>query len=139
MIISSDANLTACEWMNWDEEKARRNHVNKSIVAMTIAHVVTFNAIFEIDLKLKIILLNDVIIYESNSLKLVNLINEYRNLFKDKDMIVTILKKEWMLIILKSNAILKLARVYFVKRKKREIIDSTLDKLHEKSKMRFLT
>lgn len=139
MIISSDANLTVCEWMNWDEEKARRNCVNKSVVAMMITHVVTFNAIFEINLKLEIILLNDVTIYESNSLKLVNLINEYQDLFKDKDIIVTIFKKEWMLIILKSNAILKLARVYFVERKKREIIDSMLDKLHEKSKMRFST
>lgn len=44
-----------------------------------------------------------------------------------------------MSIILKSNAILKLARVYSVERKKREIIDSTLDKLHEKSKIRFST
>lgn len=104
-----------------------------------IAHVVTFNAIFEIDLKLEIILLNDVTIYEFNSLKLINLIDEYQDLFKDKDMIVTILKKEWMLIILKSNAIFKLARVWFVERKKREIIDSTLDKLHEKNKMRFST
>lgn len=77
MIISLDVNLTACEWMNWDEEKARRNRVNKSVVAMMIAHVVTFNAIFEIDLKLEIILLNDVTIYEFNSLKLVNLIDEY--------------------------------------------------------------
>jgi len=61
---------------------------------MMIAHVVTFNAIFEIDLKLEIILLNDVTIYEFNSLKLINLIDEYQDLFKDKDMIVTILKKE---------------------------------------------
>jgi len=59
-----------------------------------ITHVMTFNAIFEIDLKLKIILLNDVTIYESNSLKLVNLINEYQDLFKDKNTIVTIFKKE---------------------------------------------
>ncbi len=139
MIISSDVNLTACEWMNWDEEKVRRNRVNKSVVAIMITHVMTFNAIFEIDLKLKIILLNDVTIYESNSLKLVNLINEYQDLFKDKNTIVTIFKKEWMSIILKSNAILKFARIYSVKRKKREIIDFTLDKLHKKSKMRFLT
>lgn len=139
MILSSDANLTACEWMNWNKEKARRNHVNKSVVVMTIAYIVTFNAILEIDLKLEIILLNDVTIYEFNSLKLVNLINKYQNLFKDKDMIVTIFKKEWMLIILKSNAILKFTHVYFVERKKREIINSTLDKLHKKSKMRFLT
>ncbi len=139
MILSSDANLTACEWMNWNKEKARRNHVNKSVVVMTIAYIMTFNAILEIDLKLEIILLNDVTIYEFNSLKLVNLINKYQNLFKDKDMIVTIFKKEWMLIILKSNAILKFTHVYFVERKKREIINSTLDKLHKKSKMRFLT
>ncbi len=77
MIISLDVNLTACEWMNWDEEKARRNYVNKSVVAMMIAHVMTFNAILEINLKLEIILFNDVTIYKSNSLKLVNLINEY--------------------------------------------------------------
>jgi len=139
MIISSDANLIACEWMNWDEEKARRNHVNKSVVTMTIAYVMTFNAILKIDLKLEIILFNDVTIYKLNSLKLVNLIDKYQNLFKDKDTIVTIFKKEWMLIILKSNAIFKLARVYSVERKKREIIDSTLDKLHEKDKMRFST
>ena len=44
-----------------------------------------------------------------------------------------------MLIILKSNAIFKLACIYSVERKKREIIDSTLDKLHEKDKMRFST
>jgi len=68
--------------------------VNKSVVVMTIAYIVTFNAILEIDLKLEIILLNDVTIYEFNSLKLVNLINKYQNLFKDKDMIVTIFKKE---------------------------------------------
>jgi len=68
--------------------------VNKSVVVMTIAYIMTFNAILEIDLKLEIILLNDVTIYEFNSLKLVNLINKYQNLFKDKDMIVTIFKKE---------------------------------------------
>lgn len=137
MIMSSDANLTACEWMNWNEEKVRRNRVNKSVIMMIITHIVAFNAIFEIDLKLEIILFNDVTIYEFNSLKLVNLIDEYQDLFKDKDMIVAIFKKEWMSIILKSNAILKLTRIYFVERKKREIIDFTLNKLHEKSKMRF--
>ena len=68
--------------------------MNKSVVMMTIAHVMTFNAILKIDLKLEIILFNDVTIYKSNSLKLVNLINEYQNLFKDKDTIVTIFKKE---------------------------------------------
>lgn len=139
MIVSSDANLTACEWMNWKERKVRKYHVNKSVVVIAIAYVVAFNAIFEIDFKLEIILFNDVTIYKSNSLKLVNLINKYQDLFKDKETIVAILEKEWMLIIFKSNAILKLAHIYFERRKKREIIDSTLDKLHEQSKMRFST
>lgn len=61
---------------------------------MMITHIVAFNAIFEIDLKLEIILFNDVTIYEFNSLKLVNLIDEYQDLFKDKDMMIAIFKKE---------------------------------------------
>ena len=44
---------------------------------------------------------------------------------------MNISKKEWMLIFLKSDVIIKPSRVYPVSQKNKNVINETFNKLHE--------
>ena len=48
----------------------------------------------QIDFNLKHVLSNDVIVYEIEMFELVNLVNNYQNIFRDSDFIVDIFENE---------------------------------------------
>ena len=95
------------------------------------------NIMSQIDFNLKHVLLNDVIMYEIEIFKLINLMNSYQNIFRDFDFIVNIFENEWMFINFKFKIVFKFNKIYFLKIKNRNFIDVIFDKLHQQNKLHW--
>ena len=92
----------------------------------------------QIDSSLKHVLFNDVIVYEVEMFELINLMNNYQNIFRDFDFIVNIFENEWMFINFKFETVFKFNKMYFLKVKNRNFIDVIFDKLHQQNKLHWI-
>ena len=62
----------------------------------------------------------------------------YFNFWHDDDFIVRVLENEWMSINFKSNAKIKIVKIYSLKFNDRKFVDEIFDKLHEQNRMKFI-
>ena len=91
----------------------------------------------QIDFNLKHVLFNDVIVYEIEMFELINLMNNYQNIFRDFDFTVNIFENEWIFINFKFETVFKFNKIYFLKIKNRNFIDAIFDKLHQQNKLHW--
>jgi hypothetical protein len=81
-------------------------------VVFTIFAIVMF-IVSQIDFNLKHVLFSDVIVYETKMFEIINLINNYQNIFQNFDFIVNIFEKKWMFINFKFKITFKFNKMYF--------------------------
>ena len=93
-----------------------------------------------IDLSLKYICVNEVIIYnQSIAVAIIHfIVDEYQNLFIDQKTTIDISKNQWMFINLKSDVTIKSFKIYSLDQKDKKIVDITFDKLHTQDKMHYI-
>ena len=75
--------------------------------------------------------------YKTKMFELINLMNNYQNIFRDFDFIVNIFENEWMFINFKFETVFKFNKMYFLKVKNRNFIDVIFDKLHQQNKLHW--
>ena len=94
-----------------------------------------------IDFQLKIVLFNDIIVYEFSNVatQLTTVIDEFPIIWNDQSTTVDISKEQWMSINLKFDVSVKSAKVYSISAKNRKIIDKIFDKMHVDDKMIWFT
>ena len=96
------------------------------------------STISQINLKLKHVFSNDVIIYDLDVIDIINLIENFQNVFHDVEITVNISKKKWMSINLKSNVILKINKIYSLNNKNKKFMNVIFDKFHEQKKLHWI-
>ena len=106
--------------------------INANVFAINIKVSIIF-----IDLTLKYILFNNVIVYnESNVIiRITKIINVFFTIWSDQKIIVDIFENQWMSITLKSNVKFKSIKIYSINIKDREIINIIFDKMHIDNKI----
>ena len=110
---------------------------NEFIVSFISSSQLIVFTVSQIDSNLKHVLSNDVIVYEAKMFELINLMNNYQNIFRDFDSIVDIFEKKWMSINLKIDAMSKFNKMYLLNVKDRNFIDVIFDKLHQQDKLHW--
>ena len=109
-----------------------------STIFTNISITLIMSIISQIDFSFEHVLFNEIIVYNQNVFDLVNLMNNYQNIFQNNDIIVNIFEKKWMSINFKSEIMFKINKIYSLKIKNRIVIDVTFDKLHEQNKLHWI-
>ena len=160
LISLNEVFKTTCDWMSsritkksW---KVKLMHVVVIVIATIYVVTIDINIFIEIDVmsiinastlessklnfNLKFIYSNDIIIYnKSNAIySLATLIDEYQNLFIDKNITINISKAKWMSVNLKSNVVTKSTKIYFLKQKNRDVMNVIFNKLHAQDKLHYI-
>ncbi len=111
---------------------------NLNLLSFSTSTVLNLLSI-KVNSDLKIILQNNITIYDINQIVIViaKIINFY-DIWTDQENTVDILKKNWMSITLVSETKISSARVYSLSTKDKKLIDEIFDKLHEQHKLTWI-
>ena len=164
MIMSEKSHKVVNDWMNdrsWKKQlafsfaaiaivyvtlnitsEATIENMILSIISSTVFTSTSITSIMsiisQIDFSFEHVLFNEITVYDQNVFDLINLVNNYQNIFQDNDIIVNIFEKKWMSINFKSEIMFKVNKIYSLKIKNRIVIDVTFDKLHEQNKLHWI-